>query len=213
MVVVVDYGMGNLRSVSKALESLGASVTVSGDPAEVARAQKIVLPGVGAFAAAMHELSARRLVEPIKAAVAAGVPYLGICLGLQVLFEGSEEGPGVPGLGIVPGMVRRFGQTGSEGGARCLKVPHLGWNQIQATEAARGPSGCELLRGIPSGSFVYFVHSYYADPRDRAIIASETDYGVRFASLIWRDRLYATQFHPEKSQAVGLRLLRNFLLL
>ena len=208
MIVVVDYGMGNLRSVSKALESLGASVRVSGDPAEVSRADKLILPGVGAFQAAMRELSARGLVESVRRAIAQGTPYLGICLGLQLLFEESEEGKGVAGLGVLRGRVRRFDPSGHG-----LKVPHMGWNQIARRQEAVSsrPNGCPVLEGIPDGSFVYFVHSYYAEPTDPSVTALETDYGGRFASMVWRDNLYATQFHPEKSQAVGLRLLKNFI--
>ena len=209
MVVVIDYGMGNLRSVSKALESLGATVRVSSNPAEVSGAAKLILPGVGAFTAAMHELASRKLIEPIKAAIQADEPYLGICLGLQLLFDSSEEGRGAtPGLGVLRGQVRRFHTNGSG-----LKVPHMGWNQINGPEP-RAPSPqprCPLLNGISDGSFVYFVHSYYAAPDDRSVTALETDYGGRFASMVWRDNLYATQFHPEKSQAVGLRLLKNFI--
>ena len=269
MIVVIDYGMGNLRSVSKALESLGASVRVSSDPHEVAQAQKLILPGVGAFPAAMRELNARGLVEPIKVAIAFGKPYLGICLGLQLLFERGEEGEGADGLGILPGTVRRFG-PGSH-----LKIPHMGWNQVMRTQekpnipvilakdlhidvyepskAVRlrhiptglivtcedepsqlrnkekamrllseklrgqgqsdvtGPRECPLLNGIPDGSFVYFVHSYYANPADRSIIALESEYSIRFTAMVWQGNLYATQFHPEKSQTLGLRLLKNFI--
>ena len=204
MIVVVDYGMGNLRSVSKALESLGASVRVSSDPKDVAAADKLILPGVGAFPAAMQELSARRLVEPITQFIRSGKPYLGICLGLQLLFESSEEGEGAKGLGVLAGAVKRFAPAASR------KVPHMGWNDVRRP----GPQdGCPLLRDIPDGSFVYFVHSYYAEPADRGVTALETDYGVRFAAMVWRDTLFATQFHPEKSQAVGLRLLQNFIAL
>lgn len=202
MIVVIDYGMGNLRSVSKALEALGADVTVSSRPDEVARADKLILPGVGAFGAAMEELAARKLLDPIRRSLADGKPYLGICLGLQLLFETSEENPGVPGLGILPGRVRRFETNGHAD----LKVPHIGWNQVTT-----GRGGCPLLAGIPEGSFFYFVHSYYADPADRSLVSLETDYGTRFASMVWRGKLFATQFHPEKSQALGLRLLKNFI--
>ncbi len=201
MIVVVDYGMGNLRSVSKALESLGAPVRVSGDPNEVAQAEKLILPGVGAFPAAMRELVARRLVDPIKAAIGKGIPYLGICLGLQLLFDSSEEGAGA-GLGVLRGTVKRFVPDPTR------KIPHMGWNQIRARQR-----GCPLLEGIAEDSFVYFVHSYYGEPADRSLVALETEYGQRFASMVWRERLYATQFHPEKSQAVGLRLLKNFIAL
>lgn len=199
MIIVVDYGMGNLRSVAKALEHLGASVRVTDDPAQVARAEKLVLPGVGAFDAAMEELRSRRLVEPLTAAIRRGVPYLGICLGLQLLFEESEEGQS-QGLGILEGRVRRFAPTAQ------LKIPHMGWNQV-----SRSRNGCPLLREIPEGSFFYFVHSYYAQPADRSLVALEADYGLRFAAMVWRNTLFATQFHPEKSQALGLQLLRNFI--
>jgi glutamine amidotransferase len=202
MIVVIDYGMGNLRSVSKALESLGAKVRVSSLPQDVASAKKLVLPGVGAFPAAMRELTSRGLVAPLKDAVSRGVPYLGICLGLQLLFERSEEGEGAHGLGIVEGAVKRFACNPQ------LKIPHMGWNQI-----VRRQTECPLLEGIPDGSFVYFVHSYYAEPADGALTALETDYGGPFTAMVWRDRLFATQFHPEKSQAVGLRLLKNFIAL
>ena len=209
MIVVVDYGMGNLRSVSNALEALRASVRVSSDPRDVEQAEKVILPGVGAFPAAMRELSARRLVEPLKAAIASGKPYLGICLGLQLLFEMSEEGEGGPGLGVLGGRVKKFSFNGST----ALKVPHMGWNQIQQQAARNTQPLCPLLKDIPEGSFFYFVNSYYAAPADRAVTAAETDYAGRFASMVWRERLFATQFHPEKSQAVGLRLLSNFLAL
>ena len=216
MVVIIDYGMGNLRSVEKALESLKAPVRVSSDPNDVATAEKLILPGVGAFPAAMRELSARKLVDPIKAAIARGTPYLGICLGLQLLFERSEEGEGAAGLGILPGVVKRF-QFDSPLATRHspLKVPHMGWNQVSSRQEAAGrrQNECPLLKGIPEASFFYFVHSYYADPVDRSVVALETEYGRPFASMVWRDRLYATQFHPEKSQAVGLRLLTNFIAL
>ena len=208
MIVVIDYGMGNLRSVSKALESLGASVRVSSDPADVARAEKVILPGVGAFPAAMRELSARKLVEPVKAAIEVGKPYLGICLGLQLLFERSEEGEGAEGFGVLQGTVKRFmfnGKQQTEHGQ--LKIPHMGWNRV------RGGASCPLLEGIAEGSYFYFVHSYYGDPADRGVVALETDYGVRFTSMVWRQNLYATQFHPEKSQAIGLKLLQNFVTL
>ena len=199
MITIVDYGMGNLRSVAKALEHLGASVRVTDDPAQVARAEKLVLPGVGAFDAAMEELRSRRLVEPLTAAIRRGVPYLGICLGLQLLFEASDEGS-TPGLGILQGRVRRFAPTAQ------LKIPHMGWNQVSGSR-----NGCPLLREIPEGSFFYFVHSYYAQPVDRSLVALEADYGIRFAAMVWRDHLFATQFHPEKSQALGLQLLKNFI--
>ncbi len=201
MITVVDYGMGNLRSVSKALEALGASVRVSSQPAEVAQAEQLILPGVGAFPAAMRELTAGGLGKRVKAHPAAGKPYLGICLGLQLLFERSEEGGGAAGLGVLRGTVMRL----PDGGVR--KIPHMGWNQVAPAQRQE----CPLLQGMAPDSFVYFVHSYYAQPADRSMVALETDYGVRFAAMVWRQQLYATQFHPEKSQAVGLRVLENFL--
>jgi glutamine amidotransferase len=220
MITVVDYGMGNLRSVSKALESLGASVRVSGDPRDVERAEKLVVPGVGAFPAAMRELSARRLLDPVKAAIASGKPYLGICLGLQLLFESSEEGkpdgpgPGVAGLGVLRGVVKQFplNRRLHPDDASPLKVPHIGWNEVVSAPGAvtGAQNGCALLRGIPDGSFFYFVHSYYAEPADRSVVALTADYGLPFTAMVWRENLYATQFHPEKSQAVGQHLLRNF---
>ena len=213
-IVVVDYGMGNLRSVSKALESLGASVRVSSEPGDLVSATKLILPGVGAFPAAMRELSARKLIEPIKASMARGTPYLGICLGLQLLFERSDEGEGAAGLGVLPGMVRRFSLSLQPSASSLrLKIPHMGWNQVtgrQQTADSR-QHGCPLLKGIADGSFFYFVHSYYAAPSEESVVALEADYGGRFAAMVWRDNLYATQFHPEKSQAVGLQLLKNFI--
>jgi glutamine amidotransferase len=205
MITIVDYGMGNLRSVLKAFEWLGASARISSDPREVEGAEKLVLPGVGAFPAAMRELSSRRLIEPLKTAIAKETPYLGICLGLQLLFERSDEGEGAAGLGILEGAVKRFAPNGTS--ARPLKIPHMGWNQI--ARASRRAE-CPLLTEIPDQSFVYFVHSYYGQPADASVVALETEYGTRFTSMIWRDHLFATQFHPEKSQAIGLRLLKNF---
>jgi glutamine amidotransferase len=209
--VVIDYGMGNLRSVSKALETLGAEVRVSSDPQEVAAADKLILPGVGAFPAAMTELTRRGLVGPIKSAITAGTLYLGICLGLQLLFEVSDEGGGEQaGFGLLRGRVRRFPVNGAAG----LKIPHMGWNQVQRPVSIdERPGGCPLLSGVADGSFFYFVHSYYAEPADRGVVALETDYGGRFVSMVQQGNVYATQFHPEKSQALGLQLLKNFLAL
>ncbi len=226
MIVIVDYGMGNLRSVSKALESLGAAGRVSSDPQDIAKADKLILPGVGAFPGAMRELSARKLVEPIKTFIDRGRPYLGICLGLQLLFDRSEEGEGGSGLGVLKGAVKRFPSITQSPNhfITPLKIPHMGWNQILRSQPApaivrggpgksevRGQDECPLLQGVPEGSFVYFVHSYYGEPADRSVVAMETEYGQRFASMVWRKNLFATQFHPEKSQAVGLKLLQNFI--
>lgn len=196
---VIDYGMGNLRSVTKAMAHAGGDARIVTAPRDVAEAGAIVLPGVGAFADCMAALRSQGLVEPIREHVAAGRPFLGICLGYQALFDGSEEAPGVPGLGIVPGQVRRFAA------ANGLKIPHMGWNRIRKTAA-----GCPLLEPVPDGSYVYFVHSYYCAPADPSWVAAETEYGERFASMVWRDRLFATQFHPEKSQKIGLAMLTRF---
>jgi glutamine amidotransferase len=198
MIAIVDYQMGNLRSVQKGFEKVGHEATITSDPAVLARAEKIVLPGVGAFGDAMAELKRRELVDPIRQAVAAGKPFLGICLGLQLLFEVGHEGGRHEGLGILAGEVVRF-ELPHE-----YKVPHMGWNQL----AIRRPA--PLLSGLGEGVHCYFVHSYYVVPRDAAVIATETDYPTPFCSMVWRDNLFATQFHPEKSQRDGLRMLRNF---
>ena len=202
-IVIIDYGMGNLRSVQKAFEQVGCQAVVTADPAVAARAEKLVLPGVGAFRDCMRNLTEGGFVVPIKAHIAAGKPFLGICLGLQLLFAESEEFGRHPGLGIIPGKVVRFPDGAQEGG-EVLKVPHMGWNRISIHRPA------PLYQGVPDGSYVYFVHSYYVVPDDPAVIATETGYGQPFCSSIWRDNVMATQFHPEKSQAVGLQMLKNF---
>jgi glutamine amidotransferase len=198
MISIIDYGMGNLRSVQKGFEKVGHRAIVTSDPAEVAAADKVVLPGVGAFEDAMAELRHRRLVEPLREAMDLGKPFLGICLGLQLLFEQSHENGVHQGFGVLAGEVVRF-ELPPE-----YSVPHMGWNQI--TIPRRPP----ILEGIEEGTYFYFVHSYYVVPRDREVIAAETDYGLKFCSMIWRKNLYATQFHPEKSQSDGLRILKNF---
>lgn len=199
MIVIVDYGMGNLRSVSKAIEHLGGKVKVSSDFSEIKSADKLVLPGVGAFGEATKELKSRSLFEPIKDFVLERKPFLGICLGLQLLFDSSEESPGASGLGIFPGMVRAFS-------SREVKIPHMGWNS--ATLKTPHP----LLKGIPDGSFFYFVHSYYAVPTDSRLLLGETQYGEEiFSSILGTETLFAVQFHPEKSQSSGLRILKNFI--
>lgn len=198
MIAIINYEMGNLRSVQKALEKLGREATVTDDPAALATAQKLILPGVGAYADAMAALRQRELVEPIRAAIAAGTPTLGICLGMQLLFDKSYEDGEHQGLGIVAGEVRRF-ELPNE-----YKVPHMGWNQIiKQTDSP-------LYQGIDTGAYFYFVHTYYCAPSDPAVIATTTDYGGEFCSSIELDNLWATQFHPEKSQKVGLKLLENF---
>ena len=213
MIAIIDYGMGNLQSVSKALKHLGAQTCVTGNPAQVEQADKVILPGVGAFGAAMAELRRLNLVEPIMSAMKKDKPYLGICLGLQLLFEKSEESPGVTGFGIFKGIVTRFSNSSLATEHSSLKIPHMGWNQIYSVQrrASSVPADDRLLKGIPEGSFFYFVHSYYANPADRSLVASESEYGLRFPAMIARERLFATQFHPEKSQTVGLRLLKNFI--
>jgi imidazole glycerol-phosphate synthase subunit HisH len=198
MIAIIDYGMGNLRSVQKGFERVGHQAVVTNDPAVLASAAKVVLPGVGAFADAMAELKRRDLVEPIRAAVASGKPFLGICLGLQLLFDVGHEDGRHEGLSILRGEVVRF-KVPHE-----YKVPHMGWNQLVMRR--RPP----ILEGLPEGTHVYFVHSYYVVPTDPGVIATETPYPDPFVSMIWRDNLYATQFHPEKSQADGLRILKNF---
>jgi glutamine amidotransferase len=206
MIVIVDYGMGNLRSVSKALEEVGGKVKVSDDPKAVSGADKLIVPGVGAFKDAMRELRARRLIEPINKFVKSGKPFLGLCLGLQLIFSESEEGGRNKGLGFIKGRVLRFPRrplTLSEGEG-ALKIPHMGWNRL------RSEGKCPLLKGIPDGSYMYFVHSYYAEPDDDGCVAAWTDYGIEFPSVVWSKNIYATQFHPEKSQRLGLKILRNY---
>jgi glutamine amidotransferase len=198
MIAIVDYQMGNLRSVQKGFERVGRAAHVTSDPAELLKAEKIVLPGVGAMADAVAELRRRELVEPIKEAIQAGKPFLGICLGLQMLFDVGHEDGRHEGFGVVPGEVARFDLP------REYKVPHMGWNRVHIRN--RPP----LLEGVEDGAHFYFVHSYYVAPKDPAVVAAETDYGGPFCSMIWRDNLFATQFHPEKSQADGLRVLKNF---
>lgn len=206
-VAIIDYGMGNLASVEKAIRFLGHRAEITSDPKRIARAGKVILPGVGAFGAAMKELKARRLIEPVLEAIVEEKPFLGLCLGLQLLFESSEESPGTRGLGILPGRVKRFPRK------KGLKVPHMGWNQIEIESGKRKAAGGNpLLGGIPDGAFMYFVHSFYAEPGDRSLVAARTGYGLSFPSVVWDGgRTWATQFHPEKSQKWGLRVLKNFL--
>lgn len=197
MLTLIDYGIGNLRSVYMAFRRLGVDPHVTADPREVAQASALVLPGVGAFGDSVASVRALGLEEPIIAAVRAGVPFLGICVGLQLLFETSEELGEHRGLGLLAGRVRRFPQG--------LTVPHMGWNQIHQA----GPS--PLWQGLPDDSYAYFVHSYYADAEERSVVAGWTDYGLDYASAIGVGNLFGIQFHPEKSQDVGARILRNFL--
>lgn len=200
MLAVIDYGAGNLRSVLHALNFLGAdNVRVVRTSHDLRGAKKIILPGVGAFGAGMQKLDEQNLIQPIRDAVLAGTPYLGICLGMQFLFERSDEMGDHEGLGLIPGYVTRFP---SDLG---LKVPHMGWNQLQPCQ----PS--PLLKNVPAGSYSYFVHSYYCVPANPADTLITVDYGIPFAAGISRDNIYAVQFHPEKSQRTGLQILSNFL--
>jgi imidazole glycerol-phosphate synthase subunit HisH len=197
-IIIVDYGMANLRSVQKAFEKLGHPAEITSDPNRVADANKLVLPGVGAFRDAIAKLKETGLSAPIVGHIQAGKPFLGICLGLQLLFTKSYEDGEYAGLDLLPGEVVRFPAIPG------LKVPHMGWNQLRINKRA------PVLRDIPDDSAVYFVHSYYVVPKDPGIIATETDYPSPFTSAIWRDSIFATQFHPEKSQQVGLSMLKAF---
>ena len=194
-VTVVDYDSGNLRSVSRALEKAGAQPQVTGDPRVLLESDAAVLPGVGAGDSAMRSLSARGLVGPLKEFAASGRPFLGICLGLQLLMDSTEEGD-VQCLGIIKGQTRRLPDG--------LKVPHMGWNQVNFKGAH------PVFEGIPENANFYFVHSYYGEPRDEDLVAGVTEYGIPFCSAIVRDSLVATQFHPEKSSTLGLRIYENF---
>lgn len=199
MILVLDYGMSNLRSVSKALEKLGSQVMVSSRPEDLGKADKVILPGVGAFGDAMREIEKRNLSAPLKSFVESGRPFLGICLGLQLLFDASEENFGVQGLSILPGKVGRFAPS-----AQC-KVPHMGWNQLRILKP-----DCALLRGVKDGSFMYFVHSYYVIPEKPEVLLAECEYSAVFAAMIWHKNIYGCQFHPEKSQEAGMKILENF---
>ena len=198
MIAIIDYGMGNLRSVQKGFERVGHPAVVTRDPATIAQARGVVLPGVGAFNACMENLRRFGLVEPIQEAVSAKKPFLGICLGLQLLFSESEEFGPEKGLDLFPGRVVGFR---AENG---LKVPHMGWNRIHKRV------DCPFLEGISEGDYFYFVHSYYVVPENASLAATTTSYGAPFVSSIATDRLFACQFHPEKSQEIGLRILANF---
>ena len=198
MIAIIDYGMGNIHSVKKALELFGAKIKVSNNPKEISACEKLVLPGVGAFGDAMQELEKQDLVDLIKDAVKNKKPFLGICLGMQLLFEKSEEAPKGKGLGIIKGEVKKFPSSD-------LKVPHMGWNNLR-----RKKENCPLLKEITGNSYVYFCHSYYPQPEDQNTVAAVTDYGLDFTSVVWKDNVYGAQFHPEKSQSVGLKMLENF---
>lgn len=198
MIAIIDYGMGNLRSVQKAFEHIGADTKITQDPKEVIKADKVVLPGVGAFKVAIEKLESLRLVSVLREVLNDGKPYLGLCLGLHLLFDKSSEGGKINGLGVFSGEVKRFDK---------LKVPHMGWNQIKLKA---GNSKCPLFEGIQNNSFMYFCHSYYVAPKDSEIIAASTDYGDDFVSAICKDNIMGVQFHPEKSQEMGIKILKNF---
>lgn len=195
MTAIIDYGAGNLHSVKNALDYLGADCVITADPNEILAADAVILPGVGAFGDCMASLDAAALTEPVKRAAESGKPFLGICLGLQLMFEESEEAPGVKGLGIFKGKVVKIPDTG-------LKIPHMGWNSITVAKESR------ILSGDP---FVYFVHSYYIRPEDESIISAYTEYGARLGVAVERGNVFAVQFHPEKSGAEGMKILRRFI--
>ncbi|MCX6905565.1 MAG: imidazole glycerol phosphate synthase subunit HisH [Verrucomicrobia bacterium] len=201
MIVLLDYGSGNLRSVEKALLKAGGDVRVTTDPAPLREARAVVLPGVGAFDDCISAMQRQDLFGAVREFIAGGRPFLGICVGYQALFEKSEEfNSSAAGLGVFQGKVVRFRPRPG------LKIPQIGWNQLEIVRP-----DCPLYRDIPNGSYVYFVHSFYPQPVDASIVATRTEYGETFASSVWRDNLFATQFHPEKSQKVGLKLLQNFI--
>ncbi len=202
MIAVIDYGLGNLRSVSKALEAIGAEVEVTNDSKKIARARAIVLPGVGAFSRGMANLRTQGILPSILRSIEAGKPFLGICLGLQLLFTESEEHGICKGLDIIKGRVNKF--------TNVAKIPHMGWNQVKINKSKAGYGKPDLFRGIPDNSYFYFVHSYHVEPDDKAIVVGKTKYGLEFTSVVNRDNVWGVQFHPEKSAGLGLKLLENF---
>ncbi len=203
MIAIIDYGMGNLRSVQKGFEKVGYEAVITSDPKVVLVADRVVLPGVGAFPDCMRNLEQGGFVEPILKVLNDGRPFLGICLGLQLLFTESEEFGVHKGLDVIPGRVVRFPEGMTEDEEE-LKVPHMGWNQVSIKRCP------PVFNGISEGTNFYFVHSYYVQPEDPSVIATTTNYGIEFCSSIWKDNIVATQFHPEKSQEKGLAILRNF---
>lgn len=204
MIAIVDCGIGNLRSVQKAFERVGHPATITQAPEEIRASKALVLPGQGAFRDCIAHLGTHDLVEPVIEFIRSGRPYLGICLGLQLLLTESEEFGCHKGMNMIAGRVRRFPAGMTDGQGSALKVPHMGWNQAIFTKKP------PIFDGIPDGAFFYFAHSYFVDPLDAGLAATTTDYGVRFVSSIWYDQVFGVQFHPEKSQAHGLRLLKNF---
>lgn len=202
-IAIIDYGIGNLRSAEKAFQHLGFDASLVSDPNALRSATKIVLPGVGAFGECMVNLKAHGFVEPLREAVGAGKPLLGICVGLQMLFEGSEETPGISGLGLLKGTVKRFSGAAFEG-PDALKVPQIGWNALSF------PREHAIFKGLATGSYVYFVHSFYACPDDPTDAIASAEYGLRFCASAGKGNIAGVQFHPEKSQAVGLRIIKNW---
>ncbi|MCM8796796.1 MAG: imidazole glycerol phosphate synthase subunit HisH [Candidatus Omnitrophica bacterium] len=202
MIAIIDYGMGNIHSVNKAFQLYGAETIVTNNAEEIRRSKKIVLPGVGAFDEAMQELKKRSLISVIREELVKGKPFLGICLGMQLLFEHSAEAGQAQGLGILKGRVEQFEDKAD------LKVPHMGWNRLQINK-----KDCPLLKDLSDSPYVYFCHSYYPIPVDNDVIAATTNYGKDFVSVVWQNNVYGVQFHPEKSQRVGLRIIENFLAL
>ncbi len=199
MIAIIDYGAGNIGSVKKAVVQCGGEAIVTADPSVIESADGIIFPGVGAFGDAMEQLSSKGLDKVVRKCIAEDHPFLGICPGMQMLFDSSEEAPGVDGLGVFGGEIVRFP---SDMG---LKVPHIGWNSIEYDR------GCPLFRGLPAEPYVYFVHSFYLRAKDTGCVSAETDYGVKFHAAVWHRKCFATQFHPEKSGEVGLTMLKNFI--
>lgn len=199
MITIIDYDAGNIKSVEKAIQSLGEETILTSDPEQILKADKLILPGVGAFGDAMEKLKSYGLVEVIKEAVGKGIPFLGICLGLQLMFESSEESPGVEGLSLLKGKIMRI--PAGEG----LKIPHIGWNSLKY------PNKGTLYEGLKEDAYVYFVHSYYLKAEDEQIVTATTEYGVTIHASVQKDNLYGCQFHPEKSSEVGLTILKNFI--
>ena len=203
MISIIDYDAGNIKSVEKAIEFLGEEVEITSDKEKILASDGVILPGVGAFGVAMEKLHSRNLVETIKEYAKTGKPFLGICLGLQLLFDESDETPGVKGLGLLEGKIKKIPSEYEDG--TTLKVPHIGWNSIDINPSRK------LMKGIPSDSYVYFVHSFYLEAANLSDVIATTEYGVKIHAAVERDNIMATQFHPEKSSDVGLKILSNFI--